>query len=57
MAMHEMRLLLATLIFKFDFDICDESRNWAAQKSFALWIKNPLRVRAKPAFAQVRLNI
>ena len=36
MAMHEMRLTLATLIFKFDFDICDESRNWADQKPFAL---------------------
>ncbi|KAK7699116.1 hypothetical protein SLS64_011893 [Diaporthe eres] len=57
MAMHEMRLILATLIFRFDFDLCDESRNWEAQKSFALWIKNPLEVRAKPISAQARLNI
>lgn len=53
MAMHEMRLILATLMFKFDFELCDESpgRDWAVQKSFALWIKKPLRVRAKPVFA------
>lgn len=57
MAMHEMRLILATLIFKFDFEICEESRNWAAQKAFALWIKSPMRVRAKPVSAQARLNI
>lgn len=57
MAMHEMRLILATLIFKFDFDICDESRNWAAQKSFALWIKSPLKIWAKPVSRQVKLNI
>lgn len=57
MAMHEMRLILATLIFKFDFDMCDESHNWAAQKSFALWIKSPLKIWAKPASGQVRLTI
>ncbi|OHW93725.1 cytochrome p450 monooxygenase [Colletotrichum incanum] len=48
MAMHEMRLILATLLFQYDFELCDESRNWAEQKSFALWIKKPLMVRAKP---------
>ncbi|POS72772.1 hypothetical protein DHEL01_v208832 [Diaporthe helianthi] len=57
MAMHEMRLILATLIFKFDFELCSESRNWAAQKSFALWIKTPLMARARPVSVQNRLNI
>ncbi|KAH6967569.1 cytochrome P450 [Ilyonectria sp. MPI-CAGE-AT-0026] len=57
MAMHEMRLILATLLFKYDLELCDESRNWANQKSFALWIKKPLMVRAKPLTTRARLNI
>ncbi|OLN95255.1 Versicolorin B desaturase 4 [Colletotrichum chlorophyti] len=57
MAMHEMRLILATLLFEFDLELCDESRNWSDQKSFALWIKNPLMVRATPVNTQTRLNI
>lgn len=48
MAMHEMRLLLATLLFKFDLELCAGSENWADQKAYALWIKDPLNVRATP---------
>lgn len=57
MAMHEMRLLLATILFKFNLELCDESRDWANQKSYALWIKTPLLVRARPVATQDRLNI
>ncbi|KAK2674259.1 Cytochrome P450, E-class, group I [Fusarium oxysporum f. sp. vasinfectum] len=57
MAMHEMRLILATLLFKYDLELCEESRNWADQKSFALWIKTPLMMRAKPVATHTRLNI
>ncbi|KAF4962251.1 hypothetical protein FSARC_9639 [Fusarium sarcochroum] len=57
MAMHEMRLILATLLFKYDLELCDESRNWADQKSFALWIKNPLMIRAKPVATNTGMNI
>lgn len=57
MAMHEMRLILATLLFKYDLELCGESRDWAAQKSFALWIKGPLMIRAKPVATQARINI
>ncbi|GKU06478.1 cytochrome p450 monooxygenase [Fusarium langsethiae] len=57
MAMHEIRLMLATLVFNFDFELCEESRNWADQKAFALWIKNPLMVRATPVTTHARLNI
>ncbi|CAJ0550075.1 Ff.00g100050.m01.CDS01 [Fusarium sp. VM40] len=57
MAMHEMRLILATLLMKFDLQLCDESINWASQKSFALWIKNPLMILAKPVSTQTRLGI
>ncbi|RYP69564.1 hypothetical protein DL771_006079 [Monosporascus sp. 5C6A] len=48
MAMHEMRLILATLLFTFDLELCDESRDWTEQQSFALWRKNPLMCRLKP---------
>ncbi|KAF5679249.1 cytochrome P-450 monooxygenase [Fusarium heterosporum] len=57
MAMHEMRLILVTLLINFDIELCEESRNWVDQKSFALWIKNPLNVRAKPISTQTRLDI
>lgn len=56
MAMHEMRLLLATLLFKFDFELCEESKNWTDQKAFALWIKNPLMLCAKPVSARTKPN-
>ncbi|KAL0935526.1 uncharacterized protein CTRU02_210117 [Colletotrichum truncatum] len=57
MAMHEMRLILATLLFTYNFELCEESQNWKDQKSFALWIKNPLMIRATPLAAQDRLAI
>lgn len=57
MAMHEMRLFLATLLFKFNLELCEGCENWADQKSYALWIKDPLRVRATPLGAQERLRI
>lgn len=48
MALHEMRLLLATLLFKYDLELDGDSQGWSDQKSFALWIKKPLMVYAKP---------
>ncbi|KXH54221.1 hypothetical protein CSAL01_02283 [Colletotrichum salicis] len=57
MAMHEMRLILATLLFSFNLELCEESRDWKNQKAFALWIKNLLMIRAKPLAAQTRLKI
>ncbi|KAI0007340.1 cytochrome P450 [Xylariaceae sp. FL0662B] len=48
MAMHEMRLILTTLLFTFDLELCDESRGWTDQKAFVLWSKKPLRCRLKP---------
>ncbi|KAK4155759.1 cytochrome P450 [Chaetomidium leptoderma] len=49
MAMHEMRLVLARLLFRFDFEICDESRGWTDQRAFVLWEKKPLFCRLKVA--------
>lgn len=48
MAMHEMRLMLASMVFCFDLELCEESRNWTAQQTYALWLKNPLMCRVKP---------
>ncbi|KXJ89060.1 cytochrome P450 [Microdochium bolleyi] len=42
MAMYESRLILAALLFRFDFALAEESRGWMEQKAYALWVKNPL---------------
>ncbi|KAI1494267.1 cytochrome P450 [Biscogniauxia mediterranea] len=47
MAMHEMRLMLAKLLFSFDFELCDENQKWTDQRVYSLWIKNPLMCRIK----------
>lgn len=52
MAMHEMRLIMATLLFTFDLELCEGSGNWADQKCFALWIKDSLVVRATPRVSE-----
>lgn len=57
MAMHEMRLLMATMLFTFNLELCRESENWITQLSYALWMKGPLMVRATPVAAQDRLKI
>lgn len=47
-AWHEMRLAVAKLVFSFDFELCEESRDWTRQKVYVLWEKNPLYVRVRP---------
>lgn len=42
MAYHEMRLLLAKLLYNFDLELCDVSRDWMDQKVYILWEKKPL---------------
>jgi cytochrome P450 len=42
MAMHEMRLILASVMLRFDLELCERSQNWLDQKTYALWMKNPL---------------
>lgn len=39
-----MRLILALIIFNFDMEIADESRNWIKQRNFLMWEKGPLNV-------------
>ncbi|KAI1452355.1 cytochrome P450 [Annulohypoxylon moriforme] len=45
MAWHEMRLLLAKVLFNFDIELCDKSEDWADQKIYILWAKKPLMCR------------
>jgi cytochrome P450 len=49
MALHEMRLVLARLFFRFDLELLEESRDWPDQKAFVLWEKKPLLCRLKAA--------
>ncbi|OJD30760.1 cytochrome p450 protein [Diplodia corticola] len=48
LAYHEIRLLLAYLVWHFDFELCEESARWMDQKVFALWAKPPLMIKVTP---------
>ncbi|KAI1821980.1 putative cytochrome P450 monooxygenase [Xylaria intraflava] len=50
LAYAEMRLILAKMIYNFDMDMVDESREWlGSQKVYDLWDKGPLDINLKPA--------
>jgi cytochrome P450 len=49
LAMHEMRLILARVFFRYDLEICEDSMDWTQQRAFVLWEKKPLMCRLKPA--------
>lgn len=42
MAYHEMRLIIAKVLYQFDLELCPESRNWQDQDTHVLWQKKPL---------------
>jgi hypothetical protein len=43
-----MKLVLAKLLWNFDFKLCKESEEWAeTQKVFVLWEKRPLMVKLR----------
>ncbi|OCL13583.1 cytochrome P450 [Glonium stellatum] len=48
LAYHEMRLVLATVLWNFDLTFCEESDNWPDQLCYTLWEKHPLLVRLTP---------
>ncbi|KAI1433358.1 cytochrome P450 [Xylaria sp. CBS 124048] len=50
LAYAEMRLILAKVIYNFDFELAADSRNWSRdQKAFDLsWVSPPLHVNLKP---------
>ncbi|KAJ5374312.1 cytochrome P450 [Penicillium concentricum] len=48
LAYHEMRLILAKVIYNFDLSLVPESVGWENQRTFMLWEKNRLLVHLKP---------
>jgi cytochrome P450 len=47
LALAEMRLILARVLWNFDFELCPESERWAEQKVMSLWIKPELMCKVK----------
>ncbi|CAG8948790.1 hypothetical protein HYFRA_00001912 [Hymenoscyphus fraxineus] len=45
LAIAEMRLILAKILWNFDLELMPESRDWDNQKTYALWEKTPLMVK------------
>ena len=48
MAMCEMQLIMAKVLFRFNVEACEELdalERWSQQKAFVLWEKKPLKCR------------
>lgn len=48
LAYHEMRIIMAKVLWHFDLELCEQSDRWADQKVFNLWQKPELWCRARP---------
>ncbi|KAH0425028.1 cytochrome p450 monooxygenase [Colletotrichum camelliae] len=48
LAWHEMRYILAKILWHFDLSLCAESASWTKQKTYVLWEKFPLMVSVEP---------
>lgn len=48
LAIAEMRIILAKMIWHFDMELGDTEENWAEQRYFVLVENKPLLVRLKP---------
>ncbi|RAL08505.1 cytochrome P450 [Aspergillus homomorphus CBS 101889] len=48
LAYHEMRIILAKVLYHFDLSLAPESVDWNKQKVFSLWEKKPLMVQLHP---------
>jgi cytochrome P450 len=47
LAYAEMKLVLARIIYDFDFELVDPHDDWFDQKVFTLWDKKPLLLKFK----------
>ncbi|KAH8682497.1 cytochrome P450 [Xylariales sp. PMI_506] len=47
LAYAEMRLILATVLWNFEFELDEKTGDWLNQKTFILWEKKPLLVHVK----------
>ncbi|KAI1378435.1 cytochrome P450 [Hypoxylon crocopeplum] len=48
LAQHEMRLIMAKVLWNFDLALDAKCENWGQQRIFALWEKPPLQVFIRP---------
>ena len=44
LAYAEMKLVLANLVYNFDFELKEHSDDWKDQKVFTVWDKKPLEM-------------
>ena len=44
----ELRLILAKMIWNFDWELMREAEDWMKQKVFVLWEKPPLMLQLRP---------
>jgi hypothetical protein len=47
LAYHELRLVMAKVLYAFDFELAPESENWQDQETYILWQKKPLMCKLK----------
>ncbi|EKG16098.1 Cytochrome P450 [Macrophomina phaseolina MS6] len=48
LAYHEMRLILANMLWHYDLELCPESEQWDDQLMYTIWEKHPLMCKLKP---------
>lgn len=49
LAYAEMRVILARILWNFDIELCEESKDWMDRlRIYALWTKEPLMVKLTP---------
>lgn len=48
LANHELRTILATVLWHFDLELCPGSESWADQKAYVLWEKKELQIKVTP---------
>lgn len=49
LAMLEMRMVLAKVLWHFDLELCAGMEGWLDQKSYLTWEKGPLMMRVSRA--------
>lgn len=47
LAYHEMRLIMAKVLYAFDFELGAESEGWMDQDTYILWQKKPLMCKLR----------
>jgi cytochrome P450 len=45
LAYAEMKLILARMLFEFEFELYEPNDNWSNQRVFTLWEKRPLMLK------------